>query len=109
GTVLTMALVDDSDRTIDPDYDQLVHVRKYVFDNYPEATRLFLLIDKRDTPGFIVSVRAVKTKDFLTATVMRLPWTTLREAASKIFDSCPNVSRVYYDITPKPPATIEYE
>ncbi|MCB2171229.1 GMP synthase [archaeon] len=109
GTVLTMALVDDSDRTIDPDYDQLVQVRKYVFDNYPEATRLFLLVDKRDTPGFIVSIRAVKTKDFLTATVMRLPWTTLREAASKIFDSCPNVSRIYYDITPKPPATIEYE
>lgn len=109
GTVLTMALVDDSERTVDPDYDQLVQVRNYVFDNYPEATRLFLLIDKRDNPGFIVSIRAVKTKDFLTASVMRLPWTTLREAASKIFDSCPNVSRVYYDITPKPPATIEYE
>ena len=109
GNVLTMALVDESDRTIDPDYDQLVQVRKYVFDNYPEATRLFLLVDKRDTPGFIVSIRAVKTKDFLTASVMRLPWTTLREAATKIFDSCPNVNRVYYDITPKPPATIEYE
>jgi len=109
GTVLTMALVDDSDRTIDPNYDQLAKVRNYVFDNYPEATRLILLIDKRDTPGFIVTIRAVKTKDFLTAKIMRLPWSTLREAATKIFDSCPNVSRVYYDITPKPPATIEYE
>ncbi|MFH1180339.1 MAG: GMP synthase [Candidatus Bathyarchaeota archaeon] len=109
GTVLTMALIDDSDRTIDPNYDQLAKVRNYVFDNYPEATRLILLIDKRDTPGFIVTIRAVKTKDFLTAKIMRLPWSTLREAATKIFDSCPNVSRVYYDITPKPPATIEYE
>lgn len=109
GTVLTMALVDDSDRTITPDYDQLVQVRKYVFDNYPEATRLLLLVDKRDTPGYIVSIRAVKTKDYLTASIMRLPWTTLREAAVKIFDSCPNVSRIYYDLTPKPPATIEYE
>ncbi len=109
GTVLTMALIDDSGRTIDPNYDQLVMIRNYVFDNYPEATRLILLVDKRDTPGYIVTIRAVKTKDFLTASVMRLPWTTLREAASKIFDSCQNVSRVYYDITPKPPATIEYE
>lgn len=109
GTVLTLALVDDSERTIDPDYNQLATIRNYVFDNYPEATRLILLIDKRDTPGFIVTIRAVKTRDFLTANIMRLPWTTLREAASKIFDSCPNVSRVYYDLTPKPPATIEYE
>ena len=109
GTVLTLALLDDSDRTIDPVYDQLALVRSYVFDNYPEATRLFLLVDKRDTPGYIVSIRAVKTKDFLTASIMRLPWSTLREAANKIFDSCPNVSHVYYDITPKPPATIEYE
>jgi GMP synthase (glutamine-hydrolysing) len=109
GTILTLALVDESDRTIDPDYDQLVTIRNYVFDNYPEATRLILLVDKRDKPGYIVTIRAVKTKDFLTASIMRLPWTTLLEAASKIFDSCPNVSRVYYDLTPKPPATIEYE
>lgn len=109
GTVLTLALLDESERTVEPDYDQLAEIRSYVFDNYPEATRLMLLVDKRDTPGYIVSIRAVKTKDFLTASVMRLPWTTLRETGSKIFDSCPKVSRVYYDITPKPPATIEYE
>lgn len=109
GSLLTMALVDDSERTIDPNYDQLAKIRDYVFDNYPEATRLVLLVDKRDTPGYTVTIRAVKTRDFLTATIMRLPWTTLREAASKIFDSCPTVSRIYYDLTPKPPATIEYE
>jgi GMP synthase (glutamine-hydrolysing) len=109
GTVLTLALIDNSERTIVPNYDHLVTVRNYVFDNYPEATRLFLLVDKRDTPGYIVSIRAVKTRDFLTANIMRLPWTTLCEAASKIFDSCPYVSQIYYDITPKPPATIEYE
>jgi GMP synthase PP-ATPase subunit len=99
----------ESERTVEPDYDQLSEIRSCVFDNYPEATRLMLLVDKRDTPGYIVSIRAVKTRDFLTAHVMRLPWTTLLETGSKIFDSCPNVSRVYYDITPKPPATIEYE
>jgi GMP synthase (glutamine-hydrolysing) len=109
GTVLTMALIDESERTIDPNYDQLAKIRGYVFDNYPEATRLILLVDKKDTSGYIVTIRAVKTKDFLTAGIMRLPWSSLREAAFKIFDSCPNVSRVYYDITPKPPATIEYE
>jgi GMP synthase (glutamine-hydrolysing) len=109
GTILTMALIDESERTIDPNYDQLTKIRGYVFDNYPEATRLILLIDKKDISGYIVTIRAVKTKDFLTADIMRFPWSSLREAASKIFDNCPKVSRVYYDITPKPPATIEYE
>ena len=109
GTLLTMSLLDDSGRTVDPNYEQLSKIRNYVFDNYPEATRLVLLVDKRDSPGYTVTIRAVKTRDYLTAKIMQLPWTTLLEAASKIFDSCPNVSRVYYDLTPKPPATIEYE
>lgn len=109
GTILTMALVDSSNRTIQPDYEKLKGIKDYIGDNYPEATRLLLLVDKKETTGFIVSIRAVKTRDFLTAEVMPIPWTTLREAAFKIFDTCPNVSRIYYDVTPKPPATIEYE
>jgi len=37
------------------------------------------------------------------------PWSTLMEASKEILKACPNVSAVYYDITPKPPATIEME
>jgi GMP synthase (glutamine-hydrolysing) len=109
GSVLTLALLDDSGQTIEPNYDQLVKVRDYVFDNYPETSRLLVLVDKRDSNGYALSIRAVKTKDFLKASVVRLPWTSLLEASVKIFDACPRLSRVYYDITPKPPATIEYE
>lgn len=109
GTILTMALVDNDNRTIEPDYEKLAKINGYISDNYPEATRLLLLVDKKEKPGLIISVRAVKTRDFLTAEVMQIPWSTLRETAVRIFDSCPSVSRVYFDITPKPPATIEYE
>lgn len=109
GAILTMAIVDNGDRTIDPDYEKLARIKGYIHDNYPEATRLMLLVDKKDKPGFIISIRAIKTRDFLTAEAMQIPWSTLLETASRIFDSCPNVSRVYYDITSKPPATIEYE
>ncbi len=109
GTILTMALVDNDDRTIDPDYEKLARIKGYINDNYPEATRLLLLVNKKEKPGFIISIRAVKTRDYLTAEVMPIPWSTLMETSIRIFDSCPNVSRVYYDITPKPPATIEYE
>ena len=109
GTILTIALVDNDDRTIEPDYGKLSKLKGYIDDNYPEATRLLLLVDKKEKPGYIISIRAVKTRDFLTAEVMPIPWSTLKETAVRIFDSCPNVSRVYFDITPKPPATIEYE
>ncbi len=109
GAILTMAIVDSGDRTIDPDYEKLAKIKGYISDNYPEATRLMLLVDKKDKPGFIISIRAIKTRDYLTAEAMQVPWSTLLETASRIFDSCPNVSRVYYDITSKPPATIEYE
>lgn len=109
GMILTMAFVDNDENTIAPDYESLGKIRGYIHDNYPEATRLLLLVDKKDKEGYIMSIRAVKTRDFLTAEAMPVPWSTLTETAKKIFESCPNVSRVYYDVTPKPPATVEYE
>jgi GMP synthase (glutamine-hydrolysing) len=58
---------------------------------------------------YVVGLRAVQTKDFLTAEVAEIPWATLGEIAEEIIKKCPNVSTVYYDVTPKPPATIEME
>jgi GMP synthase (glutamine-hydrolysing) len=56
-----------------------------------------------------VTLRAIKTRDFLTAEVVDIPWKILEKAAEKILEMCPKVSSVYYDITPKPPATVEFE
>jgi GMP synthase (glutamine-hydrolysing) len=58
---------------------------------------------------YVVSIRSVETKDFLKAAVSEIPFSVLQEAASQIVKECPNVSAVYYDVTPKPPATIEME
>lgn len=58
---------------------------------------------------YIIGIRAVQTKDFLSATVSDIPWVALDKSAEEIIEQCPTVSAVYYDVTPKPPATIEME
>jgi GMP synthase PP-ATPase subunit len=50
-----------------------------------------------------------QTHNFLTAEVTQIPWLTVAETAEEIMKKCPNVFGVCYDVTFKPPATIEME
>lgn len=61
------------------------------------------------TYGYTVALRAVTTDDFMTSEWTRIPFEVLEKTSSRITNEVAGISRVVYDITNKPPATVEWE
>ncbi|HID22128.1 MAG TPA: GMP synthase (glutamine-hydrolyzing), partial [Planctomycetaceae bacterium] len=57
----------------------------------------------------VVAIRAVQTDDFMTADWYRLPYDVMERISTRITNSVRGVNRVVYDISSKPPSTIEWE
>ena len=72
-------------------------------------TRTVGVMGDARTYGYTAALRAVSTDDFMTADWSRLPYEVLERAGSRIINEVPGISRVVYDISSKPPSTVEWE
>lgn len=90
-------------------FESLISLQSRLISKFKGFTRVLYLIAGREEGAYDVSVRAITTRDYMTAGVAKVGWGLAESLGREILSACPKVKEVYYDVTPKPPATIEYE
>jgi len=98
------------------DHIFIEELRKHdLYDKTSQAFAVFLPVKSVGVTGdgrrydYVIALRAVETIDFMTARWAHLPYEFLDHVSRRIINEIPGISRVTYDISSKPPATIEWE
>ena len=101
-------------RQADAIYMEELYTSGY-YDKISQAFAVFLPVKSVGVMGdgrtyeYVITLRAVETKDFMTADWSKLPYALLGRISSRIINEVRGVNRVAYDISSKPPSTIEWE
>ena len=101
-------------RQADAIYIEELYTSGY-YDKISQAFAVFLPVKSVGVMGdgrtyeYVITLRAVETKDFMTADWTKLPYALLSRISSRIINEVRGVNRVAYDISSKPPSTIEWE
>jgi len=101
-------IVRDSDRILRQEIEAAGIKASQYFTVLTGAKSVGVMGDER-TYAYAVAIRAVTTDDFMTADVVRLPWETIDRISARIIGEVSGCNRVLYDVTTKPPASIEWE
>lgn len=99
-------ILQEADHILTTELEQ-AHLHQHIAQYFAVLTdtKLYALEEK----GYVLALRSVTTDDFLTAKWARIPYEMLDKISNRILREVPGIARVVYDITNKPPATIEWE
>jgi GMP synthase (glutamine-hydrolysing) len=110
GEIIGLTCKELENEIYQPNFVNLMELHKKICNENPSITRvLYNISEDISRNPYVIIIRSIETSDFLTAKISNIPWSTLNKTANLILEEGSNISTIYYDVTPKPPATIEME
>ena len=110
GNVFCLTIRDDTGSLFQPHFNHLLKLQSKLTEELPTLSRVLYRTSKVErSREYILVIRAILTKDFITASPLPIDWVMITDVSEKILKLDSGISSVYYDITSKPAATIEFE